>query len=203
MEEKRLKKIIDFGFKIGIAQIRSEIEELSKLIIKKNPTNMLEIGSKLGGNTYILSQLCQGIKLSIDLVEGEHGGWILQLDHPYLDNVVKSRNNYFADIGVLPIIGNSHSKKTLSYTKYSLEEKKLELLYIDGDHTYEGSKQDFEMYSPLVSKDGLVIFHDINKTKFHEESNNQVWKFWKELKGNKIRISANKHWGGIGIWIKN
>jgi predicted O-methyltransferase YrrM len=39
--------------------------------------------------------------------------------------------------------------------------KRLDFLFIDGDHTYEGVKQDFEMYTPLVRKGGLVAMHDI------------------------------------------
>jgi hypothetical protein len=34
-------------------------------------------------------------------------------------------------------------------------------LFIDGDHTYEGVRRDFEMYSPLVRKGGIIAFHDI------------------------------------------
>jgi predicted O-methyltransferase YrrM len=38
-----------------------------------------------------------------------------------------------------------------------------DFLFIDGDHTYQGVKQDFQMYSPLVKKGGIVAFHDIVK----------------------------------------
>jgi hypothetical protein len=34
------------------------------------------------------------------------------------------------------------------------------LLFIDGDHRYEGVRRDFEMYSPLVGAGGLIAFHD-------------------------------------------
>lgn len=37
----------------------------------------------------------------------------------------------------------------------------MDFLFIDGDHAYEGVKADFEMYSPLVRKGGLVALHDI------------------------------------------
>jgi len=39
----------------------------------------------------------------------------------------------------------------------------LDFLFIDGDHTYEGVKRDFEMYSPLVRNGGIIAFHDIVK----------------------------------------
>ena len=37
---------------------------------------------------------------------------------------------------------------------------KIDLLFIDGDHSYEGSKKDWELYSPLLKKKSLVLFHD-------------------------------------------
>ena len=33
---------------------------------------------------------------------------------------------------------------------------------IDGDHTYEGVKADFERYAPLVRRGGVIIFDDYN-----------------------------------------
>jgi predicted O-methyltransferase YrrM len=38
---------------------------------------------------------------------------------------------------------------------------KLDFLFIDGDHAYEGVKRDWEMYSCLVRSGGIVAFHDI------------------------------------------
>jgi len=36
----------------------------------------------------------------------------------------------------------------------------IDLLFIDGDHSYDGVKRDWELFSPYVSRFGLVIFHD-------------------------------------------
>ncbi|MFW5929581.1 MAG: class I SAM-dependent methyltransferase, partial [Halobacteriota archaeon] len=37
----------------------------------------------------------------------------------------------------------------------------VDFLFVDGDHSYEGVKQDFEDYSRLVNDGGVVAFHDI------------------------------------------
>ena len=37
----------------------------------------------------------------------------------------------------------------------------LDFLFIDGDHSYAGVKQDFEKYSGYVKRGGLIAFHDI------------------------------------------
>jgi predicted O-methyltransferase YrrM len=36
----------------------------------------------------------------------------------------------------------------------------IDLLFIDGDHTYEGVRQDFELFRPWLTPDALVCFHD-------------------------------------------
>lgn len=36
----------------------------------------------------------------------------------------------------------------------------IDLIFIDGDHSYEGVKQDFELCAPYLSPNALVLFHD-------------------------------------------
>lgn len=36
----------------------------------------------------------------------------------------------------------------------------IDLLFVDGDHTYEGVKRDWELFSPHVRPFGFVVFHD-------------------------------------------
>jgi predicted O-methyltransferase YrrM len=62
---------------------------------------------------------------------------------------------------IVAIQGDSHSIDTLNKIKRILNGKKLDFLFIDGDHSYKGVKKDFEMYSPLVRKGGIIAFHDI------------------------------------------
>jgi len=36
----------------------------------------------------------------------------------------------------------------------------IRLLFIDADHSYEGVRSDFELWSPLVADGGVIVFHD-------------------------------------------
>lgn len=38
--------------------------------------------------------------------------------------------------------------------------KKIDLIFIDGDHSYEGVKADWELFLPHLSEFGVVVFHD-------------------------------------------
>ena len=49
------------------------------------------------------------------------------------------------------------------YNYFVLQDIKIDLLFIDGDHSYEGVKLDFELYSKILSPNGLIILHDTDK----------------------------------------
>ena len=46
------------------------------------------------------------------------------------------------------------------YNFFVLQDIKIDVLFIDGDHTYEGVKKDFELYSNLLSENGIIVIHD-------------------------------------------
>ncbi len=52
-------------------------------------------------------------------------------------------------------------QNTLKTLKGILGGREIDLLYLDGDHSYAGIKSDYERYEPLVAKDGIIGIHDI------------------------------------------
>lgn len=51
-------------------------------------------------------------------------------------------------------------RKTSADAAANWGERSIDLLFIDGDHSYEGVKKDWDLFSPHVSKFGVVLFHD-------------------------------------------
>lgn len=49
------------------------------------------------------------------------------------------------------------------YNFFVLQDIKIDFLFIDGDHTHEGVKKDFDLYSKLLSENGLIIIHDTDE----------------------------------------
>jgi len=193
-----INNILNKAYELYMPQEREEIEALAEFVYKLQPKIIVEIGTKFGGTLMLWCELTSGIKISIDLVEGIHGGITRE--------ETTKRNKMFTEKyghECIFIEGDSHSSKTFELLNQILNSKEIDFLFIDGDHTYEGVKQDYIMYSSLVKKGGYIAFHDINDTQRHRDRNVYVGKLWNELEGDKIEFNVNSDWAGIGVIKKD
>jgi hypothetical protein len=49
------------------------------------------------------------------------------------------------------------------YNFFVLQDIKLDVVFIDGDHSYEGVKKDFDLYSKILTQNGIIILHDTDE----------------------------------------
>lgn len=72
---------------------------------------------------------------------------------------IHDTNSLFRTLYPEIIVFKGHSvPEGLYFTKQEIGE--INLLWIDGDHSYKGSRKDFDNFSQLVTEDGLIFLHD-------------------------------------------
>jgi predicted O-methyltransferase YrrM len=187
----------DCGKILAPMQVRSEIISLLGCVERAKPGVVMEIGTARGGVLFTMSRLIprDASMISLDLPGGIHGGGYPWWKIPLYESFVSDHQKI--DL----VRADSHKEETLFKIKKILNGRKIDFLFIDGDHTYDGVKSDFELYSPLVSVGGIVAFHDIA---IHpKETGCDVNRFWNEIKDNYNYtefIEKPEHgWGGIGL----
>ncbi len=185
----------DFGGLIKPVQVRSEILELLRIVDGIKPKVILEIGTADGGTLFLFTRIAteDATIISVDLPRRIFGG-----GYPKWREVLyKSFALSSQKIHLLRM--NSHEKWTVKQVTGILGGRKLDFLFIDGDHKYEGVKRDFEMYSPLVRQGGMIAFHDI--VPGPAENVGGVPQFWKEIRDryNGKEIVEDWEQGGYGI----
>jgi predicted O-methyltransferase YrrM len=179
-----------------IWQIRSELETFLKLVEQSNPRTIVEIGSAGGASSFLLASAMaeDGRLLCVDLPSGPFGGVAPEGRARLWRSFARTGQR------VELLEADSHDQATLARVRTLLAGRRVDVLFIDGDHTYAGVKQDHEMYSPLVREGGIVAFHDI--VPGPESDVGGVPRFWPEVKSpNAQEIVADWSQQGYGIGV--
>ena len=121
------------------------------------PRVVVEIGTARGGMLFCFSQLAarDAVLVSIDLPGAPNCGGQTEVER-----------QVFATFGPLTqrfhfIPDDSHLAASRARLVEILAGRQVDLLFIDGDHSYAGCMADFTMYHDLVGPDGVIAFHDI------------------------------------------
>ncbi len=180
-------------------QIRDEFLYLLNIFNEKKPKVVMEIGTANGGTLFCFSKLApkDATIISIDLPEGEFGGGYSKDKIPFYKAFAGEKQTLHL------LRENSHAPETLDSVKKILKNQLVDFLFIDGDHSYEGVKKDFEIYSQIVrTNGGIVAFHDV-APKGLPEFVGGVPAFWKEVKNKYAHEEyvkdPNQTGFGIGI----
>lgn len=187
--------------KKGATQKLVEFTSLLRLLKTRKLKTVVEIGTAQGGTFYTWCKIAtsDAFIISIDLPGGPFGGGYTLKDVKKFKKYGKQKQKVYF------LRKDSHRQDTKDRLVKILDGRKIDFLFIDGDHRYRGVKKDFQLYSPLVKQNGLVVFHDI----LHHPKVPacKVEKFWNEIKSKYKYIELTDktsdrgwgQWGGIGV----
>ncbi len=178
-------------------QVKSEMIKLLGILRDRNINSVLEVGTATGGSIVLFSEVANDMAKLVTL---DMKSKLFGYGYPAWRISIYKRFPKAAQTIAL-IRGDSHTTETLRDAESALAGEKVDFLFIDGDHSYEGVKKDFEMYSPLVKNGGMMAFHDI--VDGPEAFVGGVPRFWKEIKGGYRHDEIVEDWnqGGLGIGV--
>ena len=165
----RVNKVIDELGETKFAHpisIRPEVGEILYALARNaRPKVIVEIGAFIGVSAIYFAQAMEdndepsGKVYSIDLFEPHPESPLLpfRIENPLeiaADNVKRA--------------GLEHRVSFIKGNSYSVAARLLptldgiDILFIDGDHTYKGALRDYNTFHAAVRKGGLIVFHDIH-----------------------------------------
>lgn len=178
--------------KHGALQKEGELMEFLGVVRDRQPTGILEIGSYRGGLTWAMRQVVPD-------------AFIVTVDNRTMPPPTLT---VASDIHV---DGDSGSEDVVDEVWRLFEGQDLDLLFIDGDHSYEAVKRDYHAYAGTVEPGGLIAIHDVSVP--HENTAaHDVIRFWNEIRYGRPHATifhpagdgfwtTVSDWGGIGCLI--
>lgn len=123
---------------------------LGGYLLAREPMFMFEIGTYYGATSqFVLDLLPSARVVSIATVDRRYNNSDLALDE--IGQLVTYRDRY------VQLIGDSHAlKPEVFITEYG----RPDLVFIDGDHSFDGVSQDSHLALAILAKGGAVFWHD-------------------------------------------
>lgn len=147
-----MKRLHYFTGPLRYAHSRSYISEAEALCLAKwakaSQGDIVEIGTRFAGTTELMAMNYKGTLWTVDNYSNNKtpAHWLYR--------------NFLQKYGrVFPVVGNSaevgrHWARPVG------------MLFIDGDHTYQGVRADFNAWAPHVRPGGHILFHDATPGKY-------------------------------------
>jgi hypothetical protein len=167
------------------------------LIAAIRPRLFVELGTQAGQSYFTFCQAMKeqgvdGLAYAVDTFAGDaHTG---ADDSELYQRVLKyNRENY---------MGFSYLMRMLfEEAVRHFDDGTIDLLHIDGLHTYDAVRSDFETWLPKVRPGGIILFHDVRARLMDFGA----WKFWDELEAGTHGAHACfsfDHGFGLGVLRK-
>jgi len=169
---------------LEIQQVPEEYVEYLWFLKNANIRKYLNIGIGKGGSFMLETYIQPNLELSVAVDNSSY--WHMDQTLSILEKIswVQSNSNciveFYDSDSVAWLKSNSHLK--------------FDAIFIDGDHSYIGLKNDYINSLPLLNDGGYIIFHDINS-----HACPGVIQIWNEVKNESSIEFIKSDTCGIGI----
>lgn len=180
-------------YQLRALQHRAELSAVLAYLDDRQPETVLELGTFLGGTLYVWARALESVEQ------------VVTVDKPvWTDLVHEGRRELFptfaADVRIDLVYGDSHDDRTVEAVADRLRGE-VDLLFVDGDHTYEGVREDFETYRELLGGDGVVAFHDVRRHAADDDERRQRLAAVEDLTADLVAV-GRPEWGVSEFWTE-
>ena len=160
------------------------------LVHLAEPKVFVELGTHKGDSYFGFCQAVHELGLetqcyAVDTWAGDqHAGY-------YDESVFFEVSNYNA---ILYSEMSTLVRSTFAQALTQFDDGTIDILHIDGEHTYYAAQRDFVSWLPKMSRQGIIIFHDIDEV----DNGFGVWRLWEQLKARYPYVEF-RHSHGLGV----
>jgi MMP 1-O-methyltransferase len=163
-ELERIEEIIDQGWRrvSGTTGYLSEREArllMAAAALAPARGKNLEIGSFKGRSTVGIAFVTRELGLGSVVAVDPHTS--PATTDPDLRGQTTSYDDFVANLRSAGVLERVEIKRAYSHDMAPDWKDPIRLLWIDGDHTYEGAKADLDMFKPYLVDGAIVAMHDV------------------------------------------
>jgi hypothetical protein len=160
------------------------------LVDALRPSVVVELGVHSGNSYCAFLQAIQSLALVAKCHGIDHWRGDEHSEH-YDDDVYTELCSYHDSLyGTFSTLIRATFEEAVPY----FSDQSIDLLHIDGFHTYEAVAKDFSDWLPKMSSRGVVLLHDINV----RERGFGVWRLWEEIAA-RYQTFSFVHSHGLGL----
>jgi hypothetical protein len=160
------------------------------LIEKVKPNSYLEMGVHNGVSYFAVCESIRQMGLSTKCLALDH--WLGDSQAGFFSDDVFERfaknNEQYSEF-------SAYKKNSFEKSMSEIEDDSIDLIHIDGFHSYSSVKNDFELALNKINKSvGIILMHDVNEYQVTFGVN----KFWNEIE-NRFKTFKFNHGHGLGV----
>lgn len=167
------------------------------LIANLQPKTVVELGTYKGTSFFSFCEAVKELKLgtilyAIDTWKGDSQTGFY--DDTVFDFFGSIQKKYFSEVSARFV------RKDFNNAITDFADKSIDILHIDGDHTFDAVKNDYLKWRGKVSPNGVILFHDTKVGSYG------VWNVWEELvkkEEKEATFLEFKHSNGLGAVFRS